>query len=402
MKIAYVNASMKVGQDGVSRCVYRMIDAARDRGHEVVALTSALPDETLDIPMYDMPSVPIPLQKGYRLGLPSVQAVARRLDSFAPDIIHVNSPCTVGYTAMRYARKRGIPVVGTYHTHFPTYPRYYGMEGLEEVAWSLTRRFYNHLDTTFVPTRPILDELAAHHVERLRYVPNGVDTDTFNPAHRSEAWRRQFGEADKPIALFVSRLVWEKDLRILFEAWQLLTRRHGDMHLVIVGDGPARAELEAMMPNAHFLGYRSGKELSTAFASSDIFVFPSTTETFGLVTLEAMASGLAPVAARAGGAVELIQDGITGLFAEPLNSLDLANNIECLLDRPRLRQRIGESAFEYADSYRWDRVLLQIFDTYVDVIHAAEKMARHRHSVRNSPLRRAVRFFTPLTSPREA
>ena len=271
---------------------------------------------------------------------------------------------------MKYAKHFGLPVVATYHTHFPTYPRYYNLDGLEELTWRLSRRLYNSVDRTFVPTMPILRELDDHGIQRLEYLANGVDTGMFSPLYRSDEWRKRFGAGGKTVVLFVSRLVWEKDLRVLAEAYEAIRSHRDDFELVIVGDGHARKELEQMMPGAHFLGYQSGKTLAESFASADIFAFPSTTETFGLVTLEAMASGLAPVAAKAGGAVGIIQEGSSGLFTEPLSGADLARKVEWLLDHPNHRKVIAEHALARAQEYRWDRILDRLFESYQEVIES--------------------------------
>ncbi len=369
MKIAYVNASLRVGQDGVSRVVHTMISGARARGHEVAGITASEPLGAVDYPICRVPSMAFPLQKNYRIAFPGYLQFRSFLDTFQPDMLHLNSPCTLGFSAVKYAEAYGVPVVATYHTHFPSYPQYYKLKRFEHVAWRISRHFYNGVDRTFIPTMPILHELEAHGLDRLEYLPNGVDTTAFNPAWRSHAWRRQFGERDVPIVLFVSRLMWEKNLSVLVETYKRLRATHGDgFHMVIVGTGHARQELEAMMPGAHFLGYQHGRDLATSYASSDVFVFPSTTETFGLVTLEAMASGVAPVAAAAGGALELIQPDVSGLLAEPFNIDDLTRRVSWLLSHPEYCRTIGENALARARHYGWERILDQLFATYDHVI----------------------------------
>lgn len=369
MRIAYFNANFRVGQDGVTRVVYKMIEGARARQNEVMGVTSTLPDEqSREVPIHKVPSVTLPLQKSYRIALPGYQHFEKELREFRPDILHINSPCTLGFAAMKYAHHFNVPIVATYHTHFPTYPRYYHLTKFEQLTWRISRSLYNGMDRTFVPTRPILDELTANGIQRLEYLPNGVDVDLFGPHRRSQEWRRQFEGGQKPILLFVSRLVWEKDLRVLAGMHDLLRSRRNDFVMVIVGDGHARIELEQMMPGAHFLGYQSGTTLAETFASSDIFVFPSTTETFGLVTLEAMASQLAPVAANVGGAAELLEHGKSGLFAEPFSAFDLAQKVELLLDYPRFRQTISEQAYVRAQRYRWENILGKLFAAYAEVI----------------------------------
>ena len=375
MKIAYFNANLRVGQDGVTRCVYKMIDGVVERGYKAIAITSTMPLGEAAIPVYGVPSVVLPLQRNYRIALPGYQSFASYLHKFQPDILHINSPCTLGFAAAKYARHFGIPVVATYHTHFPTYPRYYNLTSLENVTWHLLRRLYNNVDRTFVPTTPILRELDDHGIRRLQYLPNGVDTAVFNPQHRSTEWRKRFGGGRKPIILFVSRLVWEKDLRVLAQMYNELRMKRSDFEMVIVGEGHARVELQAMMPGAHFLGYQWGKTLTESFASADIFAFPSTTETFGLVTLEAMASGLVPVAAKVGGAEEIIREGSSGLFAAPQSGVDLTKKIEWLLDNPNHRKIIADHALARAQEYRWEHILENLFESYGEVI---EQFRRRR------------------------
>ncbi len=375
MKIAYFNANLKFGQDGVTRVIYKMIDGALERGHSAIAITSTLPEPQYRIiPMYEVPSVVLPLQKAYRLAIPGYFSFSEILKEYKPDIIHINSPCTLGFSAVKYAKHYNVPVVATYHTHFPTYPRYYRLAQFEELTWRITKNLYNQVDRTLVPTQPILRELAEHSIERLTYLPNGVDTSLFHPSKRSIEWRKKFGNGEKPILLFVSRLVWEKDLRVLADAYNYLRKKRNDFEMVIVGDGHARAEFESMMPGAHFLGYQFGEALAQSFASSDIFVFPSTTETFGLVTLEAMASGLAPVAAKAGGAVELIEENYCGLFAKPFDGTDLANKIELLLDHPVILEAFRHNAYVRAQSYSWTNILNRLFTIYKEVIDNYHKV----------------------------
>jgi phosphatidylinositol alpha 1,6-mannosyltransferase len=379
MRIAYFNANLKFGQDGVTRVVYKMIEGALERKHEAIAITSILPEDVHQtIPMYKVPSIVLPLQKAYRIALPGYQSFASILQKFQPDILHINSPCTLGFAAAKYARHFGIPIIATYHTHFPTYPRYYGLTKLEDLTWRITRNLYNNVDRTLVPTKPILEELEKHDIRNLQYLPNGVDTGLFTPERRNESWRTKFGNGTKPIVLFVSRLVWEKDLRVLAEAYRQLRAKRNDFEMVIVGDGHARQEFEQLMPGAHFLGYQSGVTLAESFASADIFVFPSTTETFGLVTLEAMASGLIPVAAKMGGAMEIIEEGISGLFARPLDGNDMANKVAWLLDHPQYRAVLSEHASQRAQQYRWNNILHRLFNSYEDVIEKYKQRRSHR------------------------
>ncbi len=374
MNIAYFNANMKRGQDGVTQVIYKMIDGARERGHQVMAVTSTLPKpEDRIVPMVQVPSIALPLQKVYRVAFPCYQTFAKQLREFQPDILHINSPCPLGFVARVYARDFNIPAVATYHTHFPAYTQYYNLQGFESLTWKIMKHFYNNVDRTFVPALPILEELSAHDIHGLRFLPNGVDLTLFNPKNRSEEWRKGITpDTDKPIVLFVSRLVWEKDLADLARMYNILKNKRNDFEMVVIGDGYARTEFEAMMPRAKFLGYQSGQKLAQSYASSDIFVFPSTTETFGLVTIEAMASGAVPVAAKIGGAVGIIQEGISGLFALPHDPADMAQEVEFLLDHPDRRASMAAAALFRAQEFGWTKILNQLFEHYTDVrnLHA--------------------------------
>jgi glycosyltransferase involved in cell wall biosynthesis len=229
------------------------------------------------------------------------------------------------------------------------------------------------MDRTFVPTKPILEELTTHGIDRLEYLPNGVDLSLFNTSHRSQSWRERITKEDKPVVLFVSRLVWEKDLAVLAEAYKILRQKRLDFEMVIVGDGHAREEFQEMMPGAHFLGYQSGQNLVESYASSDIFVFPSTTETFGLVTVEAMASGLAPIAAKVGGAVGIIEEGRSGLFAQPFSGEDLADGVEHLITNREMRIALANGALRRSLDFSWESILAQLFRSYQSVINERKR-----------------------------
>jgi len=359
-----------VNQDGVTRVLYKMIEGALERNHEVIGITSVLPDQDVRIvPMYQVPSVVMPLQKNYRLAIPGYQTFAKVLEKFNPDILHINSPCPLGFSAMKYGEVFNIPVVATYHTHFPKYLPYYHLSALEEWTWKLSRLLYNNIDRTFVPTRPIMDELLQHNFHDLEYLPNGVDGELFNPKRRSSGWRKQFRDGQTPIVLFVSRLVWEKDLHVLVETNKILRESETRFEMVIVGDGPARKEFQAKMPGAHFLGYQSGIQLAEIFASADIFAFPSTTETFGLVTLEAMASGLVPVAANSGGAIDIIENGKSGFLSEQQNGKDMAEKITSLINNAELRRVMARNAFIRSSSFHWQTIFSQMFASYKELLN---------------------------------
>jgi len=377
LRIAYFAGTMRPGHDGVTRVLYRLIDALGETGIESIFFSPIIPPPSgRPVPMYEVPSVRFPLYKDYRFALPGQKHFEEKLAAFDPDVIHINSPCPLGHAAVRYGRRAGIPVVATYHTHFPSYAKYYKVKALETFSWNFLRGLYNDCDRVYVPSEPIRKELRAHGFATTEFLPHGVDTGMFNPVYRSGEWRRAHGAEGKTVLLFAGRLVWEKDLRTLAQAYRIVSSRRDDALFVLAGDGPVRGELEAMMPGALFLGQLDGSALSAAYASSDLFVFPSTTETFGNVTLEAMASGIPPVCAREGGAYGFVKSGATGLLAEPRDGEDLARKITFMLDHPAERKKMGAAALAFASQQSWERVFDRLFAGYVDLASAGRARRR--------------------------
>jgi glycosyltransferase involved in cell wall biosynthesis len=318
--------------------------------------------------MHRVPSVVFPLYKDYRLALPGYKHFEEKLKGFKPDLLHINSPCSLGYGAVKYGQKSGIPVVATYHTHFPSYARYYNVKAVEAFSWNYFRKVYNGCNRVYVPSLPILRELKQHELKNLEFIPHGVDTSLFHPRFRSSEWRRRLGINDKIILLYVGRLVWEKDLRTLAEAYRLLVHERQNLAFVLVGEGPILSELRSLMPDAHFVGYQSGEALSIAYASSDLFVFPSTTETFGNVTIEAMASRVAPICAGDGGSGGLVQDGVTGLLTRGRDAADLAAKIHQVASSRALRDTLAHQAFTYAQTQSWDHIFDKLLESYGRVV----------------------------------
>jgi glycosyltransferase involved in cell wall biosynthesis len=219
-----------------------------------------------------------------------------------------------------------------------------------------------------VPSKSILSELRQHGLKRLEYLPHGVDTQAFNRSYRSIKWRKGYGIDNKIVLLYVGRLVWEKDLEVLADTYAKFESNRS-LSFVIVGDGPIRQDLEKLMPKAIFTGKLIGKELSTAYASSDIFVFPSTTETFGNVILEAMISGLPCVAANKGGSKSAIKNNVTGLLAKPHDCKDFTKKVKYLIHHPKLRKQMAQHAVEYAEKQSWNLICERLFKEYYKLLN---------------------------------
>ena len=365
MKIAYFIGTLNK-KDGVARVLLALIREAQKRGIDSQVVTGWAEDPKISpVPVIQVSSIIFPLYKEYRLSKPGIRGFSKKLDEFKPDIIHIHSPDTIGWAALKYAKKRYIPILATYHTDFGRYLDYYHLSFLRPVVRSILKRLYRQMRFVTAPSQVISDELIKLGIANVRTIPWGVEFAKFDASFRSPEWRDKIlkGES-KTILLCVCRLTWEKDLRTLAQTFDLLKKSHHDFTMVIAGDGPARQKLESLMPGAIFLGHLEGLEFSKAYASSDIFVFPSTTETFGNVTIEAMASGLVPVVADAGGSKSLVKNGETGFLARPKDPQDTFEKVNRLLDDPQLRARMKIAGLDFVKNFSWEKVfdsLLQIY-----------------------------------------
>jgi glycosyltransferase involved in cell wall biosynthesis len=313
--------------------------------------------------------VAFPLYRDYRVSLPWGHGLARLLDQDPPDLIHVVSPTPLAVWAQGYGAKRGIPVVASFHTDFVSYFRYYGVRPLEGFGWNMLRRFYNRCRATYAPSHSTVRQLQRRGIQGVHLWSRGIDLQRFHPSQRDPALRSAAGaEGDMPLLLFAGRLVREKDLADLVHIHRQIKCPH---RLVLVGDGPMRAELEAALPDAHFAGHQTGEVLARWFASGDVFVFPSTTETFGNVVLEAFASGLPAVVANRGGPPDLVDIGVTGLIAYPNDPADFARCVDELLADPERRRAMGQAARAAAERERdWDVINGRLLESYARVIAA--------------------------------
>ena len=365
IKVAYFAGSLQPGHDGVTRVLYKLIDYLKSYKIEGMFFSPIIPGKVeQSVQMYSVPSITFPLYKEYKFAVPGQKYFEEKLKEFQPDLIHINSPCSLGYAAVKYGNRNGIPVAATYHTHFASYAKYYKIKAFENISWNYFRKIYNGCQMVYVPSEPILNELKYHGINNLKFLPHGVDTNAFNASYYSKEWKRRYKIEGKTAVLFVGRLVWEKDLATLAAAYNIIMAARNDVAFVIAGDGPIKNELMKLMPEAVFLGYQSGETLAETYASSDIFVFPSTTETFGNVTLEAMASGLPPICAKEGGAYGVIDEGVNGLTTIPRDPEDLSKKIITLLDSPEKRHYLSSNAIRFAKEQTWDKIFQKLVDSY--------------------------------------
>jgi len=369
MKIAHFIGTLKK-EDGVTRVILALVNEAQKKGIDSIIVTGFAEDESISpVPIIQIPAITFPLYKEYRIPLPGMRGFEKKLTEFKPDIIHVHSPDTSAWAAVKYAKKYKIPIIATYHTNFAKYLSYYHLSFLESFVWFLLKRLYRQNNLVTSPSEAITEELVSHDISNVYTVPWGVDLKRFSPSFRNEEWRNKIlnGE-NKNILLCVCRLTWEKDLRTLAKVFNQLKEHKNEFSIVIVGDGPARKELELLMPLAIFLGYTEGLELSKVYASSDIFLFPSSTETFGNVTIEAMASGLVSVVADAGGSKSLIKNGENGFLAEANNVEDFYKKVVVLLNDKKIKENMKNVGLNIAKNYSWERVFDDFLHKYLEIL----------------------------------
>ncbi len=358
--------------DGVSLTLNRLVEHLESTGAAVLVLAPTVENPPIKHAgtLVPIPSLAAPGRPDYRISLGLTPSARKRLEAFNPTLFHIATPDILGFQALKLARKWNLPVVASYHTHFSSYLKYYRLSLIETWMWKYLRSFYAQCSHVYVPTPEMAEVLRSQGINNgLELWPRGVDTRMFNPEKRSTRWRRNLGISDQEVVVtFVSRLVWEKGLDVFAEVIESLSREGIPHRSVVVGDGPARSALEERLPGTIFVGYTRGAELARAYSSSDVFLFPSETETFGNVTLEAMASGLPTVCADAPGSNALVSHGKTGYLASPRDSRAFYDRVRALVLDETLRGKLGINASRRAREYSWQVVLSRMTRYYDQIL----------------------------------
>jgi len=367
--------------DGVSLTLNRLVDHLERQGVDVRVFAPTVDDPPIDHAgtLVPVPSVALPGRSEYRFTVGITPSVRAELEEFDPTLYHIATPDLLGRHALNVAQSTDTPVVASYHTHFSSYLKYYYLDLFESALWSYLRRFYQQCEQVYVPSTAVANILRDHGItEGLQLWERGVDTDRFTPERRSRSWRRSHGiDEDEVVVTFVSRLVWEKGLDVYADVIERLERQNVPHRSMVVGDGPAREELEARLPNTTFTGFLEGEDLARAYASSDVFLFPSDTETFGNVTLEAMASGVPTICARAVGSRDLVEDGGTGRLCSPGDVPAFTRATRELVEDASRRNRMSTAAFERAQNFRWETILEKV-NRYYDSVLGRERRTAER------------------------
>ncbi len=384
LRVAMVTETFPPEVNGVAATIARVADGLRQRQHDLQLIrprqgadaTGAGTARPPGAPGAEvlMRGLPIPRYPQLRMGVPSRCALLSLWAQRRPDVVHLVTEGPLGWSALAAALTLGLPVVSDFRTNFHAYSRHYGAAWLHRPIMGYLRRFHNRTACTMVPTDALRQQLAEAGFERLQVVARGVDSQLFSPARRSPALRAHWGAGpDTQVVLCVGRLAPEKNLAGLVAAWHAMAATGRALRLVLVGDGPARTMLQQQLPEAVFAGLRHGEDLAAHYASADVFVFPSLTETFGNVVPEAMASGLAVVAFDVAAAAQLIRHGESGLLAPAHDAPALPRLAAALAHQPASLRAMGQAAREVALRLDWGRIVGQVEAEYEAALRTAAR-----------------------------
>lgn len=386
LRVAVVTETYPPEINGVAMTTGRMVEGLVAAGHRVDLIRPRQAHEGGAIQLLDgaegveemlSRGIPLPRYANLQLGLPARKVLLRRWSVQRPDVVQVVTEGPLGWSALTAARKLRLPVISEFHTNFHRYSGHYGVGWLKRPIAAYLRKFHNRADLTLVPTRALCCELAGQGIARVDVVSRGVDTTLFDPARRSASLRRSWGlEEDDLAVVYVGRIAPEKNLALLEKAFEAIRARQPRARLILVGSGPAQQALQARQPAAVFCGSRTGAFLAEHYASGDLFLFPSLTETYGNVVAEALASGLPVVAYRDAAAQELIAHREHGWLAEPGDEAAFIAGAVALAEAPELRARQRLAARERVASLAWQAIVERLVTLQRQVILSSPVTAR--------------------------
>ena len=374
LRVALFSGNYNITVDGANKALNRLVEYLQRQGATVRVYSPTVADPAFEPQgtLISLPAVAIPKRPEYRFPLGLSHAVRLDLERFDPQVLHVSSPDLSARAAGRWAQARNIPIVASVHTRFETYWRYYNLGFLEKPSEAWIRQFYRKCDALVTPSAGMVEVLRQQGMnDDISLWERGVDREIFAPGRRDLTWRRTLGMADDAVAIgFLGRLVMEKGLDAFADTIAELRRRGVAHDVLVIGDGPARCWLEGRLPGASFAGFQGGADLGRAVASMDVLFNPSVTETFGNVTLEAMACGVPVVAARATGSTSLVEDGVNGRLVPPGDIEGYADALAAYAGDPALRAAHGAAGEAKSRAYSWDAINQTVADTYLRLIAA--------------------------------
>ncbi|MBN8771614.1 MAG: glycosyltransferase family 1 protein [Thiobacillus sp.] len=363
LRIAVVTETYPPEVNGVAMTLGRLVNGLQVRNHQVQLIrprqhSDDQPQPTATLSEHLQRGIALPRYEGLKMGLPAKAALTRLWTRQRPDVVQIATEGPLGWSALAAANKLRLPVASDFHTNFHSYSSHYGFGLLRRAIVAYLRKFHNKAAVTLVPTEGIRRELLAHGYENIEIIGRGVDTQLFHPGRRDAALRAQWGVGENETAvLYVGRLAAEKNLSLVFSAFDAMHQVHPATRLVLVGDGPERAGWQAKRPDAIFCGTQVGETLAAHYASGDVFLFPSLTETWGNVTIEAMASGLAVVAYDCAAAEEIILHGENGLKVAPEDQAAFIAQAASLAPDVARQRRLGTAAAARAAQLSWDAII---------------------------------------------
>jgi glycosyltransferase involved in cell wall biosynthesis len=370
MRIALFTETFLPKVDGIVTRLRHTVEHLQRNGDQVLVVC---PDggltEYKGAKIYGVSGVPLPMYPELKMAFPR-PSIGTVLEDFQPDVIHVVNPAILGLGGIYFAKSLRIPLVASYHTHLPQYLQHYGLGALEGLLWELLKAAHNQAQLNLCTSTAMVKELVNHNIERVDLWQRGVDTDMFQPHLKSQQMRSRLSQAhpDDPLFLYVGRVSAEKQIEEIKPVLEAIP----NSRLAIVGDGPSREELKAHFAgtNTNFVGYLHGLELACAYASADAFIFPSRTETLGLVLLEAMAAGCPVVAAASGGIVDIVTDGVNGYLFDPLDSKGAIVATQRLLNASSERENLRQNARQEAEKWSWAAATRQLQGYYREIVYS--------------------------------
>lgn len=386
LRVAVVTETYPPEVNGVALTMARMVDGLRARGHRVQLVRPR--QDSRDQPSRRdgqaeilTPGLPIPGYRGLRFGLPQKRRLLDAWRNDPPDIVHVATEGPLGAAALAAARQLALPVSSDYHTNFEAYSRHYRIGWLRGAIAAHLRRFHNRAALTLVPTRAMARQLTDDGYRNVEILARGVDTQLFHPRRRSAALRKSWGSTDGDLVIaYVGRLAPEKNLQLVTEAFDAIVARHPAARLVFVGDGPSLGSLRSSHPGHVYAGLRRDADLAAHYASADLFLFPSLTETFGNVVPEALASGLGVVAFDCSAAMDLIDDGINGRTVPPGDRAAFVQAALRLADDHPALARMREAAAVSAARLDWELIHDDFSRRLVELVASRPCPPSHRES----------------------
>ncbi len=367
-RIALFTGNYNYIKDGVALTLNRLVAYLEKNNIPVLifAPTAKAPAFQSAGEVVSVPSFAIPFRSEYRIAWGLPKAARAKLKAFNPTLIHIAVPDILGYQALKQAEAWSLPVVATFHTRYDTYFKFYGLGFLEKYAVSYFRKFYGRCKMVYPPSQSMADALRADGIaENMEVFGRGVDSELFAPTKRSLEWRHECGISDDEIVVcFVSRLVKEKNTDVMVRCFKRLRESGVRFRPLIVGLGPEEKNLRAAIPDAVFAGFMQGEDLAVAYSSSDIFFFPSESETFGNVTLEAMACGLPAIVADATGSRSIVEVGKSGFVQNARDEIGFDRLLQRLIEDEKLRKSMGAAARKRALTFNWDAILAKLVGSF--------------------------------------